>query len=66
MSGGGCVPEKETEVNTRRTDKEAGRQEKKVITSGSLPDGVSDLFAEALVEFIMAIEQEEKEKGKSA
>lgn len=66
MSGGGCVPEKETEVNMRRTDKEAGRQEKKVITSGSLPDGVSDLFAEALVEFIMAIEQEEKEKGKSA
>lgn len=50
----------------RRTDKEAGRQEKKVITSGSLPDGVSDLFAEALVEFIMAIEQEEKGKGKSA
>lgn len=66
MSGGGRVPEKETEVNMRRTDKEAGRQEKKVITSGSLPDGVSDLFAEALVEFIMAIEQEEKEKGKSA
>lgn len=66
MSGDGCVPEKETEVNMRRTDKEAGRQEKKVITSGSLPDGVSDLFAEALVEFIMAIEQEEKEKGKSA
>ena len=66
MPGCGCVPEKETEVNMRRTDKEAGRQEKKVITSGSLPDGVSDLFAEALVEFIMAIEQEEKEKGKSA
>ena len=64
MPGCGCVPEKETEVNMR--DKEVGRQEKKVITSGSLPDGVSDLFAEALVEFIMAIEQEEKEKGKSA
>ena len=42
------------------------QQDKKVITSGNLPDGVSDLFAEALVEFIMAIEQEEKEKGKSA
>ena len=47
-------------------NKKHRQQEKKVITSGSLPDGGSDLFAEALVEFIMAIEQEEKEKGKSA
>ena len=47
-------------------NKKHRQQEKKVIASGSLPDGVSDLFAEALVEFIVAIEQEEKEKGKSA
>ena len=47
-------------------NKKSRQQDKKVITSGRLPDGVSDLFAEALVEFIMAIEQEEKEKGKSA
>ena len=42
-------------------NKKHRQQEKKVIASGSLPDGVSDLFAEALVEFIVAIEQEEKE-----
>lgn len=47
-------------------NKKSRQQDKKVITSGSLPDAISDLFAEALVEFIMAAEQEEKEKEKSA
>lgn len=46
-------------MNNTKTDRQ-------LQTDGSLPDGVSDLFAEALVEFIVAIEQEEKEKGKSA
>ena len=41
-------------------------QGKKVITSGSVPDAITDLFAEALVQFIQAIEQEEKDKSKSA
>ena len=35
-------------------------QAKKVITSGSLPDAVADLFAAVLVEFILQEEQEEK------
>jgi hypothetical protein len=38
------------------------KKDKDVITSGSVPDEITDLFAEALVQFIMAIEQEEKEE----
>lgn len=41
-------------------------QGKKVITSGSVPDAITDLFADALLQFILAVEQEEKEKEKSA
>ena len=42
-------------------------QTKKVITSGSLPDAVADMFAAILVEFILQEEQEGKRgKEKSA
>ena len=47
-------------------NKKSRQQDKKVITSGSLPDAITDLFADALVQFIQAIEQEEKDKSKSA
>ena len=39
------------------------QQDKKVIASGSIPDSALDVFADALVEFILAVEQEEKEKS---
>ena len=42
------------------------QQDKIVITSGKVPDAITDLFADALVQFIQAIEQEEKDKSKSA
>ena len=37
-------------------------KEKDVITYGSRPVEITDLFADALVQFITAVEQEEKEK----
>ena len=40
--------------------------DKAVITSGSVPDAITDLFADALLQFILAVEQETKEKEKSA
>ncbi|MBR0294149.1 MAG: hypothetical protein IJQ91_07045 [Acidaminococcaceae bacterium] len=42
------------------------QQDKIVITSGNVPDAITDLFADALVQFIQAIEQEEKDNSKSA
>ena len=48
-------------------NKKSRQQDKKVITSGSLPDAVADMFAAVLVEFILQEEQEEKRgKEKSA
>ena len=43
------------------------KKDKDVITSGSVTDEITDLFADALVQFIQAVEQEERnEKEKSA
>ena len=36
--------------------------DKVVITSGNVPDAITDLFADALLQFILAVEQEEKEE----
>lgn len=36
--------------------------DKAVITSGSVPDAITDLFADALLQFVLAVEQEEKEE----
>ena len=41
-------------------------QAKTVTVSGSVPDAITDLFADALLQFILAVEQEAKEKEKSA
>lgn len=50
-----------------RRERIMNTEEKKVITSGSLPDAVADMFAAVLVEFILQEEQEEKRgKEKSA
>jgi len=46
-------------MNNTKTDRQ-------LQTDGSLSDQALEIFADALVEFILAIEQEEKEKGKSA
>ena len=37
-------------------------KEKDVITYGSMPDEITDLFADALLQFITAVEQEGKEE----
>lgn len=39
------------------------KNDRQLQTDGSLPDQALDIFADALVEFILAIEQEEKEKS---